>query len=360
MRAGRTGSSRPTGGPPRPAIDPDLVPIVEHGGEPPGGRRRPVLDLSLSTNPYGPPPFLARALAKGSQEVSSYPDRSQHELTARLAAHLGVAVNEVLPAGSASELLRIAIAAFGTRRRVLLPRYSYGEYRRIAASVGGTATFDTGAGLAMDPVRWAERVPAASLVVLANPGTPSGQYLTPAELRPLIEAAGRRRTLVLVDESYLPFVRSGRSVAGTSEHLLVVFSWSKVLGTPGLPLGHAVGSPDALRALRAHLLPWSVGPFARHLGLLALDRPQWARRSLARLERTALAVRRTLRSRSQTHYFAVRSRSGVGLVRTLASHGFRVRDLASIGLTDHIRFAVRREPETRAFLEALPEVEVAY
>lgn len=347
-------------GGPSAAIDPTLVPAVEHGGVPPGPRRRPIVDLSLSTNPFGPPPFLARALAKGSAEVTSYPDRSQRDLSERLAAYLGVGVAEVLPAGSASELLRIAIAAFGTGRRVLLPSYSYGEYRRITASVGGTASLGAMPGLALDPSQWSERVPARSLVVLANPGTPSGQYLTPADLRPLIEAAERRGTLVLVDESYLPFVRSGRSIAGTSEHVLTVFSWSKVLGTPGMPLGHAVGSPESLRALRAHILPWSVGPYARHLGLLALERPQWADATLARLERTARDVRRRLRSRSRTHYFTIRSPSGAELVRALDDQGFRVRDLTSLGLAGHVRFAARREPETRAFLDALPEIEAAY
>ncbi len=348
-------SSERLSGPPAPAIDPDEVPVVEHGGEPPGPRRRRLIDLSLSTNPYGPPSYLPLAIERGRREVSAYPDRRQAELTGRIEEALDLDGGQVLPAGSASELLRIAVAAFGTRRPVLLAPHTYGEYARAAASVGATISFTPMPNLLVEPRTWAERVSPGALVVLANPGTPFGQYLAPRELAPIVEAAERRRALVLVDESYLPFVKGGRSVGGSSDNLLTVFSWSKMLGTPGLPLGHAVGSRAVIRALRCHLLPWSVGPFARHLGLLALERPGWARASLARLERTASEVRLRLRSRSRTHYFLVRSRSGVELARALARRGFRVRELASIGLDEHVRFAVRRATPTRAFLAALAE-----
>jgi histidinol-phosphate/aromatic aminotransferase/cobyric acid decarboxylase-like protein len=353
LPAGRSYSDRRATGPPTPVIDPESVPSVDHGGMPPGRRPTTLVDLSLSTNPYGPPPYTSLAIDRGSREVGTYPDRAQAELTGRLGESLGVDPGEVLAAGSASELLRIAIAAFGSGRRVLLSPHTYGEFERIAASIGASVDHGPLSDLRLRPEFWADRVRSRSLVVVANPGTPNGQYLSPRELAPLVASAERRRGLVLVDESYLPFVRGGRSIAGTSANILTVFSWSKMLGTPGLPLGHAVGSADLIRALRSHILPWSVGPFARHLGLLALERPEWAHRSLALVERTAREVRRRLRSPSRTNYFLVRSQSGTRLARALNQQGFRVRDLTSMGLRDYVRFAVRRRHETNAFLEAL-------
>ncbi len=337
-------------------VDPSRVPLVEHGGEPPGRRSRGLLDLSLSTNPYGPPPYLPLALRRGEREVAAYPDRTQLELTRRLEQALRLAPGTVLLGGSASELLRIGITAFGTRRSVLVAPHTYGEYQRIAASVGSRVVPGPMPRLWIDPGEWAERVRPRSLIVLANPGTPTGQYLAPRALAPLVAAAERTRSLLLVDESYLPFVRGGESAAGSSDHLLTVFSWSKMLGTPGLPLGHATGSREVIRALRAHLLPWSVGPFARHLGLLALDRPAWTRTTLARTERTAAYVRQLLRFRSRTNYFLVHAPSGTELAERLAARGFRVRDLRSLGLGQYVRFAVRRAPETRAFLRVLARV----
>lgn len=356
MRDGGTGSSPLRGRGPTPVVDPDRIPVVEHGGAPPGRRAAPFLDLSLSTNPYGPPPYFPLVLERGRREVDAYPDRFQGELTRQLESSLRLDPGTVLPAGSASELLRIAIGAYGPGRRVLLGPHTYGEFRRIASSVGSTPVEGPMPGGWVMPVHWAELVRQRSLVVLANPGTPSGQYLTPRQLSPIVEAAARTRSLVLVDESYLPFVRRGQSIAGRSDNVVTVFSWSKVLGTPGLPLGHAVGPRDVIRALRAHILPWSVGPFAKHLGLLALERPAWTRTTVARVSRTAVRVRTRLRSRSRTNYFMVRSRSGPELAGRLAARGFRVRDLTQLGLPQYVRFAVRRETETQAFLSALEDV----
>ncbi len=314
------------------------------------------MDLSLSTNPYGPPPYLANALARGRREVAAYPDRSQAELTRRLAENLRLDPHEVLVGGSASELLRAAIAAFGTRRRVIVPEFTYGEYRRVAASVGATLEPVPMPRLRLDPSAFAARARSGSLFVLPNPGTPNGQYLAPRELSPVVEAAERSGSLLLVDESYLPFVSEGSSVAGSSPNVLTVFSWSKVLGTPGLPLGHAVAPDSVLRGLRVHTLPWNVGPFARHLGLLALERPAWTRKTLERVHRTAEVVRRRLGSASRTHFFTVRARSASALAGRLAARGFRVRDLSSMGLEHRVRFAVRRPPETLQFLAALDEL----
>jgi histidinol-phosphate aminotransferase len=362
MLVGRTSSPRAvprhsTGGAPKPTIQPRRVVEVPHGGIPPRtawrSRGPHLVDLSLSTNPYGPPPFLETAWRRARGEASQYPDRGQDELSGRIARHLGVSRKEIVVGGSASELLRCAIVAYGARRSVILPQYTYEEYRRAALGVGARVHRVAMPGLRLDPDRLADAVRPKSLVVLANPGTPDGRYFALPRLRTLIEAVERRRSLLLVDESYLPFVRRGTSLAGSSENVLVVFSWSKMLGTPGIPIGHAVGPPPVIEAVRTQLLPWSVGPMARHLGLLALKNERWLDTTLERVRDHAARVRERLGSESDTHYFPVDVGSAHGAARDFARLGFWVRDLSSMGLPRHIRFAVRRERETERFLAVL-------
>jgi histidinol-phosphate aminotransferase len=314
-----------------------------------------MVDLSLSTNPYGPPPFLDTAWRRARGETGRYPDRRQDELSGEIARHLGFSRKEIVVAGSASELLRCAVAAYGARRSVVLPQYTYEEYGRAALGVSARVHRVAMPGLRLDPDRLAEAVRPTSLVVLASPGTPDGRFLAAPRLRPLIDAVERRRSLLLVDESYLPFVQQRATLAGSSENVLVVFSWSKVLGTPGIPLGHAVGPPPVLEAVRTQLLPWSVGPLARHLGLLALENERWLSTTLQRVRDRATRVRAQLGSDSDTHYFPVNVGSARGAARDFARLGFWVRDLSSMGLPHHIRFAVRRERETKRFLTVLSE-----
>ncbi len=332
------------------------VPEVAHGGRPPledGNASRRIVDLSLSVNPYGPPPFLGKALRRAALEADRYPDRHQVALTARLARRLRIGREETLVAGSASELLRAAIVAYGTRRRVALPFYAYEEYLRVARSMGAGVARVPMPGLRLDPARFARAIPTKGLAVLANPGTPDGHYLPPADMETIARAAERCGALLVVDESYLPFVRDAASIGRTSDSSLVVFSWSKTLGLPGLPLGHAVGSPTVLAGVRTQLLPWTVNAAARQVGLAALDADRWIARTLARVRATADTVRRRLDSESDTHYFTVDVGHAGRAVAALARRGYWVRDLTTMGLPRRLRFAVRRPEETTRFLEQL-------
>ncbi len=356
MWGGRTSSTDRRRGIPTPVVPTHRIPVVPHGGRPPeddGPPRPPCVDLSLSVNPYGPPPFLRAALLRAAREADRYPDRRQSALSTRVARRLAVSGDELVLAGSASELLRCAIAGFGAGRTVLLPQFTYGEYRRVARSVGARVRTVAMPHLRLNARRFAAAIPRRGVAVLANPGTPDGRYLTPDALDEIAEAAERRRSLLVVDESYLPFVRDGVSFGRRSDAALVVFSWSKTLGTPGLPLGHALGAPSVIAAVRARLLPWSVDAVARQIGLAALDAERWVTATLERVRRTAEVARSQLGSASDAHYFAVDVGHAARATASLARRGFYVRDLTALGLGRHIRFAVRRPQETRRFLREL-------
>ncbi len=339
-----------------PAVPAGRVPEVVHGGIPPGPRGSGVsrVDLSASVNPYGPPPYLRVAWRRAIREVDSYPDRAQSDLRAAVGRRLGVPLEEVLLAGSASELIRCALGAYAPGREVVLPQYTYEEYRRVALAAGARRIRTVPMpSLRLDLGRMAEAIPRSGVAVLVNPATPTGQYFPPEEVRELGEACLRRGSLLLVDESYLPFVDGGRSVS-SHPGSLVIFSWSKVLGTPGIPFGHASGPPRVIQALSTQLLPWTVGPLSRHLAWFALRDRRWIPETLRRIRATAEEVRKTLpHTLSRAHYFTVGSRSRPDLVRRVEAAGFHVRDLSSMGLPGRARFAVGRPAETRRFLRVL-------
>jgi histidinol-phosphate aminotransferase len=341
---------------PWPVIDPDDVPTPDHGGRPPGKGAKRIQDLSLSTNPFGPPPFLREALAKARKEVGAYPDRKQLELTRRLEGALNLDPGEVLVAGSASELLRAAITAYGTGRTVLLPRFTYSEYERVALSVRAKVSHIPMPGLRPGVATISRMVTEHALVVLPNPGTPFADYLPPDAVEELVSAIEKKHAILVLDESYLPFVRGARSATRISPSVLVIFSWSKVLGTPGLPLGHAAGHPAVLTALKPHLLPWSVGPFARHLALSALSHERWVAESLGKVLDMEREVRGKTRASSLANYFVIESESGRALHDGLLERGYAVRDLTSMGLTRHVRFGIKSREVTLAFLREVADL----
>lgn len=342
---------------PEPAVDPDVIPDASHGGVPPGRYGEPVVDLSLSTNPFGPPPFLSEILADAGRDATRYPDRSQKDLCAWIEEERGLDSGWVVAAGSASELLRAVITGFGTGRNLLLPRFTYEEYQRIGllsrARVGRVPMPD----FHFPPSTAAKHVQEESMVLLPNPGTPFAHYLSPKEFQPLVEAVERRHAILVVDESYLPFVRGGKSMAGVSPSIVTVSSWSKVLGTPGIPFGHASGHPAVLKGIKAQLLPWSVGAVNRSLAVRALaTEGKWRADSLAQVAALSEEVRKRLHATTRANYFAVESVSARKLTQDLLKRGFAVRDLTALGLPRHIRFGVRTPEETRRFLDVLEEL----
>ncbi len=337
-------------------IDSDTVPEASHGGISPRKRRPGMTDFSLSTNPYGPPPFLEAALERARKEATQYPDRNPRDLGERIESELDLDAGEVLTAGSASELLRAAILAYGMNRSVLMPRFTYEEYARIATLGRSRIVRVPMPSYGLRAETLARMVSEESLVVFPNPGTPFAHYLGRKPLLTILAAVEKKHAIAVVDESYLPFVERGESAAGLSPSVVTVFSWSKALGIPGFPFGHATGHPAVLRGIRTQLLPWSVGPVARHVALAALEHEHWVTSTLKRVRSLQVEVRKRLHASTQANYFAIRCGSARKLTQQMFERGLVVRDLTALDLPGHVRFGVRTRYETLRLLEALEEL----
>ena len=71
----------------------------------------PVLDCSANLNPLGMPPQVGEAAARAAANAAPYPDPLCRALRAAIAAHDGVAPEQVLCGGGAAELIfRLAYA----------------------------------------------------------------------------------------------------------------------------------------------------------------------------------------------------------------------------------------------------------
>src|SRR4051794_8278384 len=125
--------------PPRP---PHFVRPAVHGGldhaelqrlgiDPDG-----VLDFSSNTNPYGPSPAVRAALM--NVPLDRYPDSESLALRAALSQFVGVSAEHIVVGNGASELIALAVIAFGRSRGItLIIGPTYGEYYRAAALRGG-------------------------------------------------------------------------------------------------------------------------------------------------------------------------------------------------------------------------------
>ncbi|MDR2885025.1 MAG: aminotransferase class I/II-fold pyridoxal phosphate-dependent enzyme [Deferribacteraceae bacterium] len=104
-----------------------------------------------------------------------------------------------------------------------------------------------------------------SIAFICNPNNPTGELRSNEEIIEL--AATYPSCVFVVDESYMPFVDGQESILkyGVINNIVVLRSYSKVFGVPGLRIGYVVASEPIIAAIRARLSPWSVGTMAQKI-----------------------------------------------------------------------------------------------
>ncbi len=328
-----------------------------------------VLDFSVNSNPFGPVPAVREALARVA--VSRYPDREAGRLRERLAGLHGVPPDRVLVTnGTAEAIWLIALAYLEPGDAVLIVGPTFGEYRVASEMMGAQVTVlrsDESTGFRPDVESITGRIATLRprLVWLCNPNNPTGVYLGPEEVRPLLTACERAGALLVLDEAYVNFVAEPWDAVALlkSGHLALLRSMTKDYALAGLRLGYVLGASDIIRALRRVQPPWSVNAAAQEVGLVVLEhreayREMWRHlRALTDAFRAAVAALELPALPTATNFFLVRTGDGDRTREALWRRRILVRSCASFGLPAHIRVATRREEENRQLLEALRAVE---
>jgi cobalamin biosynthetic protein CobC len=125
------------------------------------------------------------------------------------------------------------------------------------------------------------------LLVLASPANPDGRTSDPAMLRALAEAM-----TVVVDEAYAD--PAPGLAPHASDTLIVLRSFGKFYGLPGLRLGFVIAGEPVAGRLRAMLGDWPVSSAAAAIGTAAYRDAAWRRTQQARIGETGALLDQVL------------------------------------------------------------------
>jgi threonine-phosphate decarboxylase len=326
-----------------------------------------LLDFSANINPLGYPPGLTDAVAAALREIVHYPDRRCLALREDLAAYHGLAPEQILVGNGSTELIYLAARALEPRRGLIVtPAFSEYEHALEVARVPA-AFYPTpeAHNFALDQL---PDLRAGDLVFLAHPASPSGVLLDPARFLALadrLEAAG---AYLLLDEAFIDFVEEA-SFKGYLERyprLMILRSFTKFFGIPGIRLGCLLGAPEVMARLAAAQEPWSVSTVAQFMGRACLADQEYITRTRAfiaaerafLLERLA-ALPGLVAFPGTVNYLLVKlTRPGAtaaGLRQAMLPHRVVIRDASNFrGLNERFfRIAVRGRPENERLLAAL-------
>lgn len=225
----------------------------------------PWVDLSTGINPHtwqGP-----RADAVSLRRLPD-PDETA-ALEAAAARAFGVAdVSRVTAVPGAEAGLRLLPRLTGARSvSILSPTY------------GGHAEAWEAAGCEVHSVRWGETLPDTEALVIVNPNNPDGRAI-PAQVVARLATGDR---WVIVDESFVEVTPDLTAAPLAAGRLVVLRSFGKFYGLPGVRLGFVVAATAVTARVRAAFGDWPVCADAIAAGCAAYADRGWADGTRARL-----------------------------------------------------------------------------
>jgi len=233
-----------------------------HGGRSPPG----TIDLSVPTNPRGPPGWVLDAAARGLRRLTSYPDYQYHEAREALSRLSGARPELIVPLNGAAEALYLLALALRPERIVSVEP-TFGDHRLLAQAIGAR----------WRPIVWPpggdppveeycrEASKGRALGLVSNPDNPHGGMVPPG----LVEEMARCTSgVLLVDEAFIrlsdhpEWSLQARPPPGA----VVAGSLTKELSVPGARAGYLV-APDPRLAdmLDAVRQPWNLNSIAAEI-----------------------------------------------------------------------------------------------
>lgn len=281
--------------------------------------------------------------------ISHYPEPEARRLERAIGQQKGLPEECVVVTAGATEALYLIAQAFD--ERAVIPGACFREYEDACRMFGRETDFPS-----VVPSE-----PWGGVLWVCSPNNPDGRLPENMALRRLCEEGQK----MVIDVSYEGYTDGEVMDDATALQLpwcIMVHSFTKTYGVPGLRLGYIVARPRLAAAIRRCMRPWSVSPLAEEAGLFLLAHGELKCRpdlgEARRLRRQLLQTGCVDVEPTSTSFMLCRLKYGhaAGLKEHLArEHRMLVRDASNFrGLTpQHFRVAARSREEDDVLVEAV-------
>lgn len=328
-------------------------------------------DLRLGANEsaFGISPKARAAMAAELDRVSWYCDPEHYELRARLAAELGVTMENLVVGEGIDGLLGVIVRAVtDPGDAIVTSAGAYPTFNYHVTGYGGRLEFvpyradghnDLAALVA------AARRHHAKLLYLANPDNPSGTFLDRAEVEAALDGLPEGCLLVL-DEAYAEFAPPGEltPLDGADPRVIRLRTFSKAHGMAGLRLGYGIAAAALIATFQKIRLHFGVGRLSQVAALASLDDPDFA----ANVVRQVAEGRRDYEALARDHNLAFipsltnfvaidleSAENSIRMVALLEQRGVFVRRPGVPPLDRFVRVSVGTPEDRATFAEVFAE-----
>ena len=326
-----------------------------------------LVKLNANENPYPPAPGVAAAVDGTVDGLRLYSDLTEADLCAAIAAHCGVAPENILCGNGSDENLLLALRAFCDQTHPLASAdITYSFYPVLCDLMHiPQHIIPLEEDFTMDLSRYCG---LGETIVIANPNAPTS-LLAP---RDAIEEVVRTNpdNVVIVDEAYIAFAGPDASCVPLTrkyDNVMVVRTFSKSHNLAGARLGYCVASAGLIadmNRVKFSYSPYNINSMTQAAGKAAIeDEAYFAATTKKILSARADAARR-LRERgfwvaeSATNFlFTTTDRMPCGKIfRRLRERGVLIRYFNAPRIDNYLRITVGTPEQMDRLFAGLDEI----
>ncbi len=322
------------------------------------------LDFSVNISPLGMPDKVKDVIVKSVDSINNYPDMECKDLKDKLGEKYGITPSFFLIGNGSSEIL-MAIAHTKTEAKTLIIVPSFYGYEYAFSNAGCDIEYyylkeEDGYKLKEDVLDVING--GLDYVIMANPNNPTGTITPEAVIYKILDKCLKYNIRLILDECFIE-LSTGKSMIHeiyNYSNLVIINSFTKTYGIPGIRLGYMITvDDDYLAKVSKHLPEWNVSTLAQKAGIACLMQDEYLNLSKACVEEGRTQLEEGLESMgikvypSQSDYILFRDDKK--WYDILLKKKILIRDCSNYrGLGDgYYRIAVRSEEDNEILLNEM-------
>jgi histidinol-phosphate aminotransferase len=323
--------------------------------------------LASNENSLGPSPLAVRAVAESLSGLYRYGDADSRRLREAISRKISYPVEGIVAGNGSSEfILVLAHTLLGPGLTAVMSKPSFTLYAKNAQAAGAKVVE---VPLTADYSHDLENLIAKSdasvrLVFIDNPVNPTGSYLSPNQIEYLLNQLPKTALLVL-DEAYTDFVKAPRPDYHrllADGRLVILRTFSKIMGLAGLRAAYALMDPELAKALNKVRQPFNLNTLAQIGAQAALEDNKHINDTLEMTWAALELFKKKLPSFGFTVYpseanFIMaklpKGHTADDFTKKMLKEGVIIRSLSSFGLPDHVRINAGLEGELEELFKAI-------
>ena len=226
------------------------------------------IKLNANENPYGLPEEIIEEILRKAKnlEYSRYPNANSVKLSEIVSSFWGLTRDNIVIGNGSDELIDYLIKAFSEKgRRIITTAPSFAMYK-IYSIING-ANFvqiplsQSNFSLNEDKVLEEAKKEDSSIVFIAYPNAPTGNYFAEDKITKIIKESG---CLVVVDEAYFEFgEKTFVPLISQYDNLVILRTFSKAYSLASLRVGYLLSNPEIINEVRKVKSPFNVNTFSQ-------------------------------------------------------------------------------------------------